>query len=201
MTIFYVRHGESTVNILDGEKNTLVDPVLTERGYRQASTTAEELLRIISNTPHESLLIITSNLTRTKLTAKYLLDLLDQNNISYSHENLAIIREYIPLHKEITPEQYEQNIRHDSSWSEFLKRVKKFSGYLKTHGLIIVFSHELFLSSLLNYQIVQEKYMGNQHISISLPNCSITRLNYLNVEDYIWKIDYIGYISHLNRSD
>lgn len=216
--ILYVRHAESQANVAkekilsgisteeDIYHSNIVNPDLTDIGYKQAEKLSQHLLDTVLQKGFINVNVIISPLKRTMKTAKLFLDRLQEKNIKHSITTLVDIVEYIGNNKEITLDLEKIGIKHDD-WESFLIRVKIFNDYLKDeiqkkeHDITIVFGHGLFLAVLLSYQGVQENITGIFHTCFKLANCSISSVSYVSSEiERPWRMYSIGSTKHLPRN-
>lgn len=129
MSIFFIRHGESTAN--SGE-NDCVDASLNEKGIAQARE-----ITIPISVDH----VIVSPLTRAQQTYKY------SSLYKIPVEVCKLCRERIFAFRDLLPGE-EMKAESDE---EFWTRVTKFSNHLKeiqkTKKAIVVFGHSYFFSA------------------------------------------------------
>ncbi len=203
--IIYIRHGESVQNqllnkIAAGDVNLNYDdlrtkldehdPELTLKGQLQAAATANYLLdKLVGD-----VVVWRSSLLRAKQTS------------------LPFIQKFEIKNKHIrTIDSLNEYDRHqESNDVEFYERVKKFnnnilkpfiSEEINKYGTLVIFGHSIFFSTLINYQINQEKFCSIEGVSIHIPNCSITVMSFeMESDRYKWQHILGQYIQHLGPS-
>lgn len=204
MTLFLVRHGESTHNV---SLRSEINPQLTSLGIWQSHCTSDQLIYYLLESQPKNVHVFISPYLRTQKTSEPFIHSLTKLRNKFQKIDAHLtnhVIEFLPKHKTIPPDLISLGVQHDENWLSFLNRVQLFNQRIKdllnNETIVIVFSHRLFISALLTHQIIQEQVHGCNKLAICslIDNCSISCVNYLNKsKDCIWSVDSIGDVRHL----
>lgn len=213
--VVYVRHAESEANIIihnhkDKSKplsqsqemkiNSFLDPDISQIGIEQAKVTATYLFDTIKKMNKTKITVWQSPFLRAQHTAKYFIELCQENLIHSSIVNE--LQEYTSTKVILYNHAY--LINHETK-DEFYDQVIKFNKLLleelehqNQDNILIIFGHSLFFSTLITYHIQHEKCKIYDMSSLQLPNCSISceSHDFLNNK---WKTFMVSNISHLPK--